>query len=147
MKRDKEEKEPAKTSSQSDLPQNGPGGGGLVQICYNGGIPSINGRDLTDFLAARGYDYRTRNTSDKPDNARLCAELWCNGKAQKAKNFDPNKCINEKTEMFVDNSKDNGRIMPFTAIGDKVFQDASMDIRKVIDKHFNVDPNTPIKWQ
>ena len=144
MKHDKDERETAKASSRVDSSQSSSSSGDLVQICYNSGIPRINGRDLTDFLAARGYDYRTRNTSDKPGNARLCAELWCNGSTQAANNFDSNKCIAENTEKFI---KNDSSAMPFNAIGDKVFRNASMNMRNIIDKHFNVDPNTPIKWQ
>lgn len=115
----------------------GSSGNPLILVCHNGFLPSVNGHDITDFLAARGHNYSVRNVSASQDHNRECAELWC----RQSEDLDFSSCINEKlahdTRNYFHFLAFNNQIVPMDSPGGAI---------RVVDKLFNVDPDSPFIW-
>lgn len=109
-----------------------------VTVCVNSlALYTVNGHDLSDFLTARRYPHTVRNVMKSKDDALECAELLCRSRAD----LEFSSCMNEILT-------DVTRHMPFVAIDGKDVTgwNQPAEIMRVIDKYFNVDPNTPFVW-
>lgn len=108
-----------------------------VQICYGlSGFDSLNnGHIMTCFLNARDYPYDLLKVTDNPVNTKICAEYWC----RQHKKDDSPGCVRETSQKI-------HWVMPFTVIGTRLFPTTKSHILKEIDRHFNVDPGSPVKW-
>jgi hypothetical protein len=116
----------------------------IVRICMYDTIEKRMGdrHDLTDFLAARGYSYRTLNVHGNPANLNLCAELECKNNI-KTINKDRKlpECIKSLAGLF-----NTGQGLPITYIGEKPRSGTMLDLRNEIDTYFGTDPRTPVQW-
>lgn len=142
-----EEQDAVQVIDGSSPQRGGAGGGGMVYICYKKTIEKgeFDRYDLTDFLAARGYNYRTLDISRNPENLKQCVDLYCKiyikgMNDQGYKDYTIPTCISSMTGFM-----STGEPLPMTFVGDKYYQGSSLDLTKTIDKHFNVNPAT--KWE
>ena len=118
-------------------------GNGMVQLCFYKMIEKRRGdrHDLTDFLAARNYNYRTRDVNGNPEKLKLCAELSCITEVKYQKDYSMQDCIKNRSRAF-----STGQGLPLTFVGEKRYDGTMLDLAKEIDRYFNVVPNTPIQW-
>lgn len=136
-------------SGDSGSRQEGAVGDGMVQICLHRTIEKddrLDPHDLTDFLAARDYNYRTRDVSRNPENLAQCSNMYCKSYVKQMndkglKDYNMKNCTESIARVFA-----SGEALPMTFIGEKFYQGTSMDLSSIIDKYFGVNPRTPVKW-
>lgn len=142
-----EEQNAVQVIDGSSPQRGGAGGDDMVYICYRKTIEKgeFDRHDLGDFLAARGYNYRTLDVYRNPENLWQCAELYCkiyikdmNDKGYKDYNV-PN-CLSRMSGFM-----GTGEPLPMTFVGGRFYQGSSLELTKTIDKYFHVNPAT--KWE
>ena len=126
-------------NSRREPRQQGSASGKRVTVCCNEIYAyTINGHDLSDYLDARGYPYTVRYVMKSKDDARECAEFKCKSRAD----LEYSSCLREV-------SKDISRYMPFVVMNgdDATPWNEPQEIIRIIDKFFNVDPDSPFIWK
>ena len=109
-------------------------------ICYNGFLKSINGLDITHFIAARGYSSRLYDVTKNPEHKRLCADLYC----RHNDGVDISRCMKDKL------AEDTRLYYHFIIIRDNMILDTDPvypTARNLIDKFYNIDPKTPYNFK
>lgn len=138
--RDEEEVSMQITDSQNEAYQQGSINRNMndnATICYNGFLKSINGHDITDFIAARGHSSSVYNVSKNPEHKRFCADLWCRHRDESSP-LEITACMKEKL------AQDTTYYYHFIIVKDKMILSTDPGVAvKLIDEIYNIDPNTP----
>lgn len=146
-----EEEGATQVVTSRDVPlQQSSNNGEVVHICYavaQSDYLQVAGRDVTDFLEARGYPYVFHLATDLV-SAKSCFEFWCKWDVTvryPGRDFDA--CIESlrKKANPVDRYKAS-EIFPFIAIGTKIYT-TNVNYRQKLDEYFHVDYYTPIVWK
>lgn len=101
-------------------------------ICHNGFLKTINGHDISDFIAARGHYSSVYNVSKNPEHKKLCADLYCSFK-DRSSSLDITTCMKEKL------AEDTTYYYHFILIKGEMILSTDPDVAlKLVDKFYNI---------